>query len=443
LQKTLDEKIEKAVSLIKNAGIDRYEVFSLSADIIRAESENRLMKGLERSSESGLGIRILKNGSMGFAYGSHADKNLIDSAIVSASHQFADDFNVIPERCGEYKPADIFDLNISALTAEECIERAIVLETAAREYDRRILQIRKASFARAISKVRIVNSSGIDVSGSATYCTASIMVMAGSGEDMQSGYDYGVTHRLENLDIGKVGRTASQNAVSMLGARHINTSRMPVMFDNTTTAEIIESISGSFVGENVLKGKSLLKDRLGDLFFSKCITLADNPLDPDSIDSFPFDGEGIASRKNILIEGGRVASFVYDSYWGKRAGGMPSTGNSVRGSYRSAPVLGIRHLYLEPGSDMAGVLNGLGRTIKVTDIMGMHTVDPISGEFSVGINGIMLENGVPAYPVREAAIAGNLFSILGNVVHVGDDMRSFGNVQTPSILIEEMDVSSK
>ena len=75
--------------------------------------------------------------------------------------------------------------------------------------------------------------------------------------------------------------------------------------------------------------------------------------------------------------------------------------------------------------------------------MGMHTVDPISGEFSVGINGIMLENGVPAYPVREAAIAGNLFSILGNVVHVGDDMRSFGNVQTPSILIEEMDVSSK
>jgi PmbA protein len=442
LLNVLDEKIDKALSLLKNKGINSYEVYASSGDIIRAEAEEHEMKNLERATESGISVRILAEGSMGFAYGKDADEELIDSAIKSAKYQFADEYNIIPMPEVEYRRADIFDGDIEKLSAEECLEKAKTVESSALTFDERVRQVRKATFARTLAYVRIVNSAGIDVTGNATYCSASVMVMACSGEEMQSGYDFSISHNLKDIELEKTGLTASKNAVSMLGARHIVTCKMPVLFDNLTTADILETISGSFVGENITKGKSLLKDRLGEVYFSPCITLLDNPLEKNSINSFAFDGEGVASRKNILIEKGRVASFVYDSYWGKVAG-QSSTGNSIRGSYRSSPVLSVRHLKLEPGSSMAGVLHGLKQVLKVTDIMGMHTVDPISGEFSVGVNGILIENGIDAYPVRGAAIAGNLFSMLGHVVHVGDDVRSFGSVQTPSILIEEMDISSR
>ncbi len=442
LLSVLDEKIGRALSLLKSKGINSYEVFASSGDIIRAEAEEREMKNLERATESGISVRILAEGSMGFAYGKDADKSLIESAMKSARYQFADEYNIIPVPEGEYRQADIFDNDIEKLSAEECLEKAKAVESSALTFDKRVRQVRKATFARTLAYVRIVNSAGIDVTGKATYCSASVMVMAGSGEEMQSGYDFSISHNLKDIELEKTGLTASKNAVSMLGARHIVTCKMPVLFDNVTTADILETISGSFVGENIIKGKSLLKERLGEVYFSPCITLLDDPLEKNSINSFAFDGEGVASRRNVLIEKGRVASFVYDSYWGKVAG-RSSTGNSIRGSYRSSPVLSVRHLKLEPGSSMAGVLNGLKQILKVTDIMGMHTVDPISGEFSVGVNGMLIENGVEAYPVREAAIAGNLFSMLGHVVHVGDDVRSFGSVQTPSILIDEMDISSQ
>lgn len=437
----LDEKIEKALSLLKSKGIKNYEVFASSGDIIRAEAEDGAMKNLERAKEAGISVRILAEGSMGFAYGKDADEKLIDSTIKSARYQFSDEHNTIPAAEAEYIRTDIFDGDIERLSAEECLERAKIIESSALKYDERVKQARKSSFARTLSYVRIINSSGIDVQASATYCSASVMVMAGSGDEMQSGYDFSISHNLQDIELEKTGLTASKNAVSMLGARHIVTCKMPVLFDNTTTADILDTISGSFVGENVIKGKSLLKDRLGELYFSPCITLLDDPLEKNSINSFAFDGEGIASRKNLLIEKGRVASFVYDSYWGNVAG-KSSTGNSIRGSYRSSPVLSVRHLKLEPGGSMKSELTGLKQVLKVTDIMGMHTVDPISGEFSVGVNGMLIENGMEVYPVREAAIAGNLYSMLGHVVHVGDDVRSFGSVQTPSILIEEMDISS-
>jgi PmbA protein len=438
----LDEKIEKALSLLKNKGIGSFEIFASFSDTIRADAEEGEMKNLERAAESGISLRILSSGSMGFAFARDAGEELIGSAIKSAKYQFADEHNVLPVPVGEYTGADIFDGETERLSAEECLEKAKEIEHSALAYDERVRQVRKAAFARTLSCVRIMNSAGIDVKGSTTYCSASVMVMAGSGSEMQSGYDFSISHNLKDIDLEKTGRTASKNAVSMLGARRISTCRMPVLFDNATTADILEAISGSFVGENIIKGKSLLKDKLGELYFSPCITLLDNPLEKDSISSFAFDGEGVASRKNILIEKGRVASFVYDSYWGNAAG-LASTGNSIRGSYRSSPSLGVRHLMLEPGKGMSGVLHGLKQVLKITDIMGMHTVDPISGEFSVGVNGILIENGTDAYPVREAAIAGNLYSMLGHVVHVGDDIRSFGSVRTPSILIEEMDVSSQ
>jgi PmbA protein len=291
--------------------------------------------------------------------------------------------------------------------------------------------------------VRITNSHGIDASARFSFISSSIMVMARDGEDSQSGYDFDFSHKAGAVDVGSIGKRAAQRATEMLHARRINTMSLPVMFDDSSTAQMMEFISDAFSGENVIKGKSYLKDKLGARCFSPTITLWDNALDPRAADACPFDGEGVETRRTLLAREGVINAFIYDSYWGNVAGAS-STGNSLRGGYRSTPTAGMRHLAMDPGGeDIIHVIKGIPQVLKITDIMGMHTANPITGEFSVGVNGILLENGSPAYPVREAAISGNIYQLFSTVAAVGTDMREFGSVLCPSILIESIDISAQ
>ncbi len=439
----VDDKVEKSVALLRKRAIDRFEVYGTLSDVLRAESKEGTMGGLVRSRESGIGVRVIIDDAIGFAYGSEVTEDLIDSALGSARYQFKDPSNEFPAKQKDYTGIQTFDAGVEGLEAEECIRRAVSLEQSARDADKRISQVRKASFSRSVSNVRIVNSHGVDASAAFSFVSSSIMVMARQDDDTQAGYEFGFSHFLGDIDVEKIGRQAARRATDMLLARKIQTMQIPVLFDNTTTAQMLEFISDAFVGENVIKGKSYLKDKIGKRCFSSPVTLSDNALDNRASDACSFDGEGVSTRKTMLVDEGTVLSFVYDTYWGNVAG-KGSTGSSMRGGYRSTPTLGIRHLCMEPGlKDIAGELKAMKRFLKVTDIMGMHTANPITGEFSVGINGMLMEGDEPVYPVREAAISGNMYELFSRVAAIGTDMREFGHVLCPSILVETIDVSAQ
>jgi PmbA protein len=439
----LRETIEKAVVLLRNKSIGNFEVFGVSSDIIRAESKDQTVDFLNRSQESGISIRVLIDGAMGFSYGSEATLQLIDAAITSSRFQFKDLHNRFPVPGSGYVHLQGYDPGVARLSPDECIDRAIRLENAARESDSRVEKVRKASFTRSSSVVQIKNSHGVHAEYSMTSVGTSLMVTAREGSDVQTGYDFDFSHRLSGFDVASVGRSAVQRATALLGARQIRTMRIPVLFDPTTTADMLEFISDAFLGENVIKEKSHLKDKLGTKCFSACINISDNPLDERAADASPFDGEGVPSRHTVLVRDGVLEAFLYDGYWGSVAG-KESTGNSMRGSYRSWPSLGTRHICLEPSCDPIGsVLSGLPQVLKVTDIMGMHTANPITGELSVGISGILLEKGIPAYPVREAALSGNIYEMLSRVISVGNDAREFGHVLCGSLLVDVVDISSQ
>jgi PmbA protein len=439
----LVDTMERACALLKIKSIKDFEVFGIFSDAIRAESNHGEVDFLNRSSESGISIRVLMDGAIGFSYGKDADDALIDAAITSARYQFKDEHNQFPSLIGGYPSINAYDQNIASLSPDDCIMRSIQLELAARDADPRVENIRKASFSRSSSNIQILNSHGIQSSFSVTSIAASLMVTVRQDSDVQSGYDFDFSHALSGFDVVRIGRSAVSRAARMLGARQLKTMKIPVLFDRDTTAEMIEFISGAFLGENVIKGKSALKDKLGKKCFSECIKLSDNPLDYRAADSCPFDGEGVPSQNTILVNDGSVVAFLYDTYWATLAG-KQSTGNSVRGGYRSWPSLGIRHIFLEPGlMPISTQLADLPLVLKVTDIMGMHTANPITGELSVGINGVLLEKGVPAYPVREAALSGNIYEMFSRVVAVGDDPRGFGHVLCPSILVDTVDISSQ
>ncbi|MEN6475521.1 MAG: TldD/PmbA family protein [Syntrophaceae bacterium] len=434
--------IERIQELLAKKSLHEYEIFVASTDKLRAEAKEGVVHSLDRASETGLSLRILLDGAFGFAYGSRADEELVEAALLSARHQFKDEFNHIPQVSVDPMELDVYDERIVRAGPDECIERAIELEAASRAADQRIQQVRKASFSRAITHVHLVNSKEVAVSARATTCGASIMVMARQGDDMQAGYEFGFSHAWPDIDVHWIGSEAARQATSMLGARHIKTMRLPVLFDNTATSDMLGIIGQSFLGENVIKGKSYLKDKLGAACFSPVINLSDNPLDPLAADACGFDGEGMPSRDNVLIKDGVLQGYVYDSYWAKVAG-TASTGNAVRGGYRSIPGLGLRHLCLMPAHNGGAGLKGPGQTLKVTDIMGLHMADPISGEFSVGVNGFLMQDDEVLYPVREAALSGNIFEMFARVLAVGSDVRAFGSVKCPSVLIDAMDLSSK
>lgn len=439
----LEEKVSRAISLLKKRAIDDYEVFGMAYDTIRAESKDAGMGFLNHSRESGIGIRVLNKRSIGFAYGADPDESLIDSAVTSARHQFEDPCNHIPGPKGDYDNIDLFDEEIALLGPDACMDRAILLETSAHETDTRVDKVRKASFSKTLKDAYIVNSNGISVSGRTSSVSASIMVAAKDGQDSQAGYDFDFSHRLKDIDIIKTSNSAVAKATDMLNARRLKTMKIPVVFDNTTTSMLLEFISDAFLGENVMKGKSYLKDKLGKTCFSDNITLNDNPLDTLAASAMPFDGEGMPSQDTVLVKDGIVRSFVYDSYWAKAAGTL-STGNSIRGSFRSFPCLGIRHMSMNPGNEnLYHTLKKLKQVLRITDIMGMHTANPITGEFSVGVNGVLYEQGDRCYPVRESAISGNIYELLSRVIMAGDDLREFGDVLCPSILIDRIDISSR
>jgi PmbA protein len=195
----------------------------------------------------------------------------------------------------------------------------------------------------------------------------------------------------------------------------------------------------------VQRGRSLFADREGDKIADAVLALADDATDPDGPSSAPFDGEGSPSRRTPLIEGGRLLTFLFDARTARRAG-RATTANATRGSYRAAPSVGTTNLVLEPGElDLEGLFREAGDGLYVTDVAGLHSgVNPVSGTFSVGASGRLVENGELAAPVRELTIASDLVSMLKSVRAVGSQARWVpfgGSVKAPPILIGEMSVS--
>jgi PmbA protein len=217
--------------------------------------------------------------------------------------------------------------------------------------------------------------------------------------------------------------------------------RCPAILDSHVAGEILGVLAPSFLAESVQKGKSILKGKLGERIFSPIIRIRDNGILEGGMATTPFDGEGVPCQDTLLVGDGVLGAFLYDSYCGRKDG-CASTGNASRGGVRGLPHMGVNNFYLENGSTSAvDLMSGITRGILLTDVIGMHTANPISGDFSVGASGFLIENGIVTRPVKGVAIAGNIMDLFAKVEAVGDDRRFFGSVASPSLRIESLDVS--
>ena len=269
------------------------------------------------------------------------------------------------------------------------------------------------------------------------------MLMAEDGKDQQMGWDADSSRLFSGLDVTVIGKKAASNALTLLGARTAPTIKCPVLFTPYAAVNFLEVFISAFSADSVQKGKSLLKHKIGETIASGTFNLIDDGLLPGGLGTAPFDDEGVSMTQKELIRDGRLQRFLYDTYTAAKEG-TSSTGNGLRGGYSSTPHVGPTNLYVPKGdSSRESIILEMGKGIEIMEIMGMHTANPISGDFSVGVSGVWIENGKPAHPIRGGAIAGNFIDLLKKVEKIGSDLRFFGGVGSPSLLVSDLSVSGE
>ena len=295
------------------------------------------------------------------------------------------------------------------------------------------------------ASVALVNSRGFAGAYSATQAWAYASAFAGEGADLMTGLGVGMGRDPAALDPEAIGREAADRALALVGARQPESRRCPVVLDAFVAASFVAFIGAMLSADAVQRGRSLFADREGEHVAHPALELVDDGTDPEGPASAPFDGEGSPTRRTPLLEGGRLSTFLFDVRTGRRAG-RETTASAARGSYRSPPSVGTSNLVVGAGdADLQRLLGKAGDGLLVTDVAGLHSgVNPVSGTFSVGASGRLIQNGGLGAPVRELTIASDLVSMLRGVRAVGSESRWIplaGSVKTPPLLIEEMAIS--
>ncbi len=451
------EKTIEIVSGLLEGRVDSFELYMSRSKGLVIEAKDGEVDALRVSDDSGVGLRTLSGPASdgtgntgcrpGFAstnlFTEQALSEMVALAIGGSSGACEDKALgfAVPSPSVEGAELDLVDPDFDALTEQEKIEKAISIEQNARDYDKKVARVRRASYSESRSFSRTYNSKGVDCSYEGTFFSGSVMAVAEQEGDSQVGWEMGLSHRRSCVDPVVIGRGAGERAVSMIGAKTPGTLKAPAIFENTVVMDLLGQLASSFTADNVEKGKSMLGGKLGKKIVAPCINLWDDGLMKGGWSSSIYDCEGVPSRKTALITGGVCNAFLYDTYWANRTGAA-STGNGSRGGFKGAPGIGTTNLYIEKGeTPLDGMFAEMGKGLFITELMGVHTIDPVSGEFSVGASGLWIENGKVAYPVRGMAISGELLDIFSKVELIGSDMRFLGSVGAPSLLIGEINAS--
>ena len=439
---------ELAQSILKLADTARrdLEVYTVRHKSLQVEVSDGEVETLREAQATGVGVRVIDGGRLGLAFTTRLDegslRDTIRLATDNAQSATPDEYNTLPSP-KPVKDMDLLDPAMAQIPVDTKIQLARDVEKAARAYDPRVTKVRQAAYGDAVYEVGISNSRGLSVGYEGAYCSTSLLVVAEAEGQAEVGWSYDLSRSFDKLDPTKVGREAAAKAVEMLGAGTLTTCRVPILLAPDVAADFLDVLGPALTAEAVQKGKSLFAGKLGERVGSTQLNVMDSGLLPQGLATAPVDDEGVPSQDTMLLDQGILQTYLYNSYSAARDG-VESTGNGVRASFRGALSSGPRNIHIQPGNrSQSELLGEISRGLLVTNVMGMHTANPISGEFSVGASGLWIEGGKPIRPVRGVAIAGNLIDFLKHIVAVGSDLRFFGSVGSPSLLVEGITISGE
>ena len=430
--KNLSKKIFKDCS---------WELFIERKKKIYASSKNFSIDRLNKSEDIGIGIRVKKGKKLGFSYCSSIDKDIFQQSakkaldILSISSEDSISF---PEKI-ETENLEYFDeFSLKMLTEEEKINKAIEIEEIAYKKDDRIKRVREASFSEVVVEKWILNSEGLEIHSKGTFYSAMVAAIAEDKGDSQIAWNYTASRYLEDLDIESMVSEAVFDATSLLGASPIKTISLDVLFPPKVFSELLSSFFNMFSGESFIKGKTAFIELKNKDIFPKEVVIVDDGKLYKGIGTESYDDEGIPKKRTVIIEDGKFKNFLHNIFTGKKSGEI-STGNGKRKDYRFIPSVSFSNLFLENGNENPDeILKSSEEIFYVVELIGLHTVDTTTGDFSLGATGLLYSKGEILQSVKEVTLAGNFVELLKNIYAIGNDLRFYGNVGSPSVFVKNL-----
>jgi PmbA protein len=425
---------------IKDAVENRFDGFELYYVKERSktfESKDKEICGIEIKEEEGIALRALEDQKMVFAYTydhENAHEALLENTTALLSITERDNDRLFPGQYGDYPVLSLYDNEGLLVDDRHKTALLIDMEASIKDYDKRIVAVRNCELQEIELINKIENSNGLTAEGKKTIYMLSALCVA-KDEDEVSWYDWSWAHDLNSLDGKGLGRRIAAKAISFLSGKQINTGVYRGILAPQAACDILGILSESFLSESLFKKKTKLKAKEGTRCFSEVLTIIDSG--NIGIDAFPFDSEGVPSRENLVVNNGFFETFLYDSYYGQKFG-LHSTGNSVRTGIKDMAKCGPRGTFIRKGE--RNIMDVFTKGIIIEELMGTHTANPITGDFSLGAIGHLCR-GAEKLPFQGVIFSGNVFELLQNVKEIGNDLKFYGVFGSPSLYIEGLKIS--
>jgi PmbA protein len=442
------EIVAFALERASKAGAYQAEVALSSGDSFETRVRGSEIDFVKQSSDRGLSVRVFVGGRGGLSSAATRTSDFARDVVArTAEDAVALARATVPDACAglpdggfaiEIPDLQLFEPRDRPFDPASRIAAARAMESAAHAVDPRIGDSEGSQAGSGYSEVVYGNSAGF----LGEYASARHSLVAESlakGEKgMQRDAWFSASRRWAGLeDAEAVGRRAASRALRRLGAKRVPTCEVPVIFDPVTAPSLIRQLSGCASGYAIYRGASFLAGKLGLRVASAGVTIVDDPLLPAGLGSKPFDGEGLPTRRNVLVDRGRLTSYVLDTYSARKLG-LQSTGNAVRGGGASTT-----NLWLEPGAKTPEeIIASTPRGLYVTELIGQG-FNPVTGDYSRGAAGMWIENGELAFPVEEITIAANFADMLRGIDAIGNDLVWLGATAAPTLRISRMTLAGE
>ncbi len=457
LQHTLESELEElaadVVALAMKAGASDAEAVAREGDEFSVNVRMGQVETLTESGSRALGLRVFLGKRSASTSTSDLTpggiRQLVEGAMALARITEEDPFTGLPETdaFGSLpQQLNLYFDDVYSLPGPERIEWARRAEAAALEADPRITNSNGASFDAATGRKVLTNSRGFAGSYRTSYAGISVSPLAVDANGaMQRDAWWSSARRMADLESPEsVGREAARRTVRRLGARRVPTQQVPIVFAPEVARSIIGSIFEAASGDAIWRSASFLAGKLGESIAAGGVTIVDDNtmLLPSGVGGFgtsPFDGEGLPSRRTVVVEDGALQSYLLNTYTARKLG-MSSTHNASRG-LAGTPGIGCGNLYLLPGTQTPEELIGEVKAgLYVTSLMGFGT-NIVTGDYSRGATGLWIENGQLTHAVEEITVAGNLKEMLRNIGAIGNDLEFRGSVAAPTLRIDGMTIA--
>ncbi|MBE6489550.1 MAG: TldD/PmbA family protein [Methanobrevibacter sp.] len=429
------EIADKAKRAVENE-CDSYEIYIDESRLIELDSKQDELNFAKEEIEQGVGIRVIKDNKVGFAFTSNLDKiaetgmQAIENTKLNKkdeNYAFAE-----VEKVSDVKK--VYDNKFNDLDLNESVEFLKNVITTATDSG---CEVTGSGFSASEGRSLILNSNGVSIEDEGTGFGVSLSVTIQKDGKIATAYNSQAS-RFFDLDGEKLANEVCNLAKSSLDTKPIETNDYDVVLDYYAATGLLQTFISAFNGENVMRGRSILNGKIGSEIANPTLSIIDNPLLEKGMYTAKCDGEGSASQKTDLIKDGVLNSFIYDIYTANKAG-LKTTSNGYRGSYLTTPMINPTNLEFK-FSEMKD-LDEINNGVLTTSVLGAHTANPISGDFSVeASNAFKIENGELTDPINKAMISGNIFEIMKKVEGLNSEIKQYGPYIIPKLLVHDLRV---